>query len=214
MRFVRAYTDPAGDIVHTSEREALFEEGHAVRIRLGDGTELPLVEHELGFLEDFGRAETLDGRPCSCAEHIRERLELAAAGDVEAYRAKLPNGARGPGGRFKVKPGATLPRLHPMPTSLEGIKERMRQGGPASIPAMARAWLARVLPDADARELGVRRGVPLSVLKSVELVRARRHPAESNVAQLERLIQERADVASEQRRRARAAKPGQPPRSR
>lgn len=103
---------------------------------------------DLGVVEDQKWTDR-DGKPCGLTQHILERLESGDAG---------------------------IQRLHDVPCTLDGIRARLRERGPAGIPVRVRAWLATVLPSDQVDALGIARGLPISALKACEAIRTRRDP--------------------------------------
>lgn len=176
MRFVRAYTlVSTGELVNVSEQELPFEPSFGISV---DGDASLFAMHEIGFVDDFS-PEDLDGKPCSPARHLFARMEREPGADP----------ARG----FRAKPGRTLPVVSDCPTSLDGIKQRLRERGPEGIPAKARAWLTLMLPPGDVEALGVGKGIPVSALKALDDIRTRRDPSVgSRRVVLERKVQQRA----------------------
>jgi hypothetical protein len=179
MRFVRVYT-LAGALVNVSEQEVPFEPSFGIAVD-DDGS--AFVMHEIGLVEDFV-PEDLDGNPCSPARHLFARMEREPGVD--------------PARSFRAKPGHVLPAVSDCPTTLEGIKQRLRERGPEGIPAKARAWLTLMLPPAEVDALGIGRGIPLSALKALDDMRTRRDPSVgSRAVVLERRAQEQSDERTE-----------------
>lgn len=143
---------------------------------------------DLGVVEDQPWTR-LDGTPCGVARHILERLESGAP-DVR--------------------------RIHDAPCTLDGVRARLRERGPAGIPVKVRAWLATTLPPDEVRALGIARGIPVAALKSCDAIRAARDPAGgSRQAYFERITHQQALRRSARalaKRRARAAKAAPGPR--
>lgn len=178
MRFVRVYlaardypalTPPisAGDVLGVLEQETPFE--HATLTL--DGIELDVLDW--GAVADF-EPRTPSGERCSPAHHIRKRL----------------------GQRGAVRPefAAAMPTRYDCPASLEGIKAKLRAGGPTSIPSPVRAWLVTMLPRDTVNAMGIARGIPISALRAVSAARARRDPnAGSSLFVMERTVQGRID---------------------
>jgi hypothetical protein len=154
MRFVRVYTLAAsGEVVNVTQQEIPFN--HA-------GISIPGVAldmHDLGLVEDFAPTSVSSGEPCTPSAHLFQRLERDPAS-----------------GGFRAKAGHELPPIIDCPVTLEGIKQRLRERGPESIPAKARAWLTLMLPPAEVEALGVGRGIPVSALKALDDMRVRRDP--------------------------------------
>ena len=103
---------------------------------------------DLGVVEDQAWTR-LDGTPCGATRHLLERLESGSP-DVR--------------------------RIHDAPCTVDGIKVRLRERGPAGIPIKVRAWLATVLPADQVAAMGLARGVPIAALKACETLRAARDP--------------------------------------
>lgn len=170
MRFVRYFTRrDTGEIVAVAEQETPFSEsGGFFR------ASVEIDAHDLGLVEDFNPV-SLRGEPCLPSAHIFERIER----DGQGTRAKA---------------GHELPPVIDCPTSLAGIKQRLRERGVEGIPAKARAWLTLMLPPEQADELGVGRGISVAVLKSLDAMRRRRDPSVgSRAILLERAAQARSD---------------------
>jgi hypothetical protein len=126
--------------------------------------ELEVVE--VGYAEEHDWKD-LEGKPASAAKHVFLRLE----NDHE-----------------------DMPTIHDCPCTLEGIKARLREKGPAGIPIKARAWLANILPPAHVDATGIGRGIPISARKAAEATRNRQDPTGgSRMPQLERIAQAQAD---------------------
>ncbi len=160
MRFVRAYTDPSGEVVFVLEQEVPFLDGHKVTIITADKVATELQAHELGLAEDFTPTDAETGAPCKPAAHIFLRIARDRAS-----------------GAFTAKPGHELPAFLDCPTSLGGIKARLAARGPDSISAKARAWLALMLPPDQVEAMGIGRGIPISTLKALDEMRQRRDPS-------------------------------------
>lgn len=129
----------------------------------------PLDAIDLGFVEHRDWID-LEGNPTCAAHHIFLRLEKNHAG---------------------------MPSIHDCPCTIGGIKQRLREQGPAGIPTKARAWLAAVLPEDQVRALGIGDGIPLSVLAAAEALRQRRDPnGGDRLMVLQRRIQQRSDARS------------------
>lgn len=159
MRFVRAFTLlSTGELINISEQEVPFEPSFGISV---DGDSGLFEMHEIGLVDDFV-PEDIDGKPCTPARHLFARMEREPGA--------------GPARGFRAKPGHTLPTVNDCPTSLDGIRERVRQRGPEGIPVKARAWLALMLPPDEVEALGVGRGIPVSALRALEAVRVRRDP--------------------------------------
>ena len=193
MRFVRycCHRD-TGEILAVFEQETLFDE-MTITIRTADGAVVPLAVHDLGLVDDFLPC-TLEGNPCSPAHHLYQRA---------LHRDEF--------GKLHVTPGAELPALHDCPATSKGIQQRLRERGVEGIPVKARAWLAFMLPPREVEALGVGGGVPVSVFKAFDSLRARRDPGyASRRFLLERIAQERSDRDAKvrhSRRLAAAVKP-------
>ncbi|MCL4687498.1 MAG: hypothetical protein KJ007_02910 [Burkholderiales bacterium] len=137
---------------------------------------------DLGVVEDQSWTR-LDGTPCGVTRHLLERLESGSP-DVR--------------------------RIHDAPCTMDGIKARLRERGPAGIPIKVRAWLATVLPADQVAAMGLARGIPVAALKSCDAIRAARDPdGGSRRLYFERITHrqsERRAAKSLARRRAAAAK--------
>lgn len=165
MSFVRAFIGrDSGAVQHLIETASPFvDDGPMVRVvndrgePVGEGLDLA----DLGWMEPtIVSYQTLDGRPCSPSRHIFDRLKNRPAPTRDELAAGL----------------ATLPRFHDCPCCMNGIRARLRAGGPGAIPIMVRAWLATVLPPDQTAEMGIGRGLPISALKACEAIRTRRDP--------------------------------------
>ncbi len=179
MRFVRAYTrSDTGDLVNVTEQETLFT---TAGIMLHD-VPFALELHDLGLVEDFAPTDPDTGEPCSPSMHLFKRME------------RSPDAAAPGRAQFREKAGHALPPFIDCPSSLEGIKQRIREGGIEAIPAKARAWLTLMLPSHQVAELGVGRGIPVSALMALDEMRQRRDPSVgSRRVRYEREAQEISD---------------------
>ncbi len=121
------------------------------------GQECEMVD--LGVIE--GEAwEKLDGTPCSLHLYLLERLE-----NVEG-------------------PPPRIAKIHDVPCTLDGIKQRLRRSGPSGIPVRVRAWLTRILPPDEVEACGIGMGLPLSAIASAEVLRNKRDPGSGSVLPL------------------------------
>lgn len=192
MRFVRAYTRRAdGALIAVMEQETPFEPQQGMEASEGE-----LDVHDVGLAEDFEPIDPETEQPCSPARHLYARMERAPSAEP----------ARG----FRARPGLTLPPMLDCPCTLDGLRQRVRERGPAGLPAKARAWLALMLPPAESEALGVGHGIPISALRALDAQRQRRDPvAGSRMFVLERAAQERSDrhAASHLKARERRARP-------
>jgi hypothetical protein len=156
MRFAQAHS-VNGVIFNITVQEVPFQLP-AVSMFDAQGLPLAVVVVECGLFEDF-EPRDLNGSRCSPARHLFQRIERDSAGGIRA------------------KVGHELPPILDCPTTLEGIKARIRERGPDSIPAKARAWLTLMLPPDQVEAMGVGRGIPISALKALDDMRARRDPS-------------------------------------
>lgn len=181
MSFVRAFIGrDSGEVQHVMESSVPFPNDgppppHMLNDR-GEPTGEELVAVDFGWMEPpQGDYTTLEGRPCSPARHVFDRVKGRPAPNPDELQAH------------------GLPRFHDCPCSLNGIRARLRAGGPQAIPATPRAMLANVLPPDQVAAMGIDRDLPLSALRAAETLRNRRDPnGGSRYAVLERQIDELA----------------------
>jgi hypothetical protein len=135
---------------------------------------------DLGVAEDQAWTD-LDGKKCGPTLHILQRLEAGFHHDVE--------------------------KLHACPCTIDAIKARLGFWGTRGIPVKVRAWLANVLPEHQVAQMGLARGLPISVMKAAEAMRNRRDPkGGSRMPQLEAIAQRQSDERALMHLRARQAK--------
>lgn len=92
------------------------------------------------------------------------------------------------------------------PTSLDGIRQRVRERGPQAVPTKARAWLTYMVPE-DAKQMNLHRGIPVSALKALDDMRVRRDPhVGSRRVNFERAVQETKNAEGKSGAAARKAK--------
>jgi hypothetical protein len=176
MRFVRYYTHAT-----TGEVLAVHEQGTP----FVDASHTPPVAHllhDMGLVEYF-EPKALDGSPCTPSTHIFERLLHRDAG-----------------GNLYVYPGETLPKAYACPVSMDALEAHVRDYGAHTIPAVAQAWLTFVMPEHHARRLGVFRGLPLSVVKSLDLIRGK---CDSSYGSLRMVLERKLQAFSDEDARAR-----------
>lgn len=134
--------------------------------------------YDLGCVED---QEWLDenGQPCTPCRHIMHRLETD---------------------------DPMIAKIHDVPCTLEGIKQRLREKGLAGVHVKVRAWLANVLPPHHVDAMGIGRNLPISAMKAAEALRNKRDPhGGSRMLVLERQAQQRSDARSRARLRKQAS---------
>jgi hypothetical protein len=176
MRFVRYYTHAT-----TGEVLAVHEQGTPF-VDASHTPPVPHLVHDMGLVEYF-EPKALDGTACTPASHIFERL-LHRDADGNLY----------------VYPGETLPKAYACPVSMDALEAHVRDHGAHTIPAVAQAWLTFVMPEHHARRLGVFRGLPLSVVKSLDLIRGK---CDSSYGSLRMVLERKLQAFSDEDARAR-----------
>lgn len=178
-------------ISHTQNRVIAVTEQD---VPFGHGGAITVIGEEcetidLGVVEECHWTD-LAGHPCTPSRHVYVRLEIDHAG---------------------------MPKIHDVPCTVGGIKDRLRAGGLQAVPIKVRAWLATVLPPDQVAALGIGRGLPISALKACEAIRVGRDPAEgSRMAYFEAIAHRQAvrrsarALAKRETRAARAAKRATP----
>jgi hypothetical protein len=182
MRFVRAYVRRStGVVAHVVEMEWPFHERFDFLVA-GEGSDL--VMHELGLAEDFEATHPVTGAPCSPSGHIFWRIE---------HIRSAPDAVRGLA-RFRAKAGLELPAIHEAPTTIGGVLDKLRAGGPAAIPRRVGHWLQFLghFAHEDMLALGLE---PLGIAHAAEFdaMRMRRDPTiRSQLEVFKRQVRERA----------------------
>lgn len=195
MRFVRAWTRADnGEVVHLAEQELPFGPGTSLVVR---GVDFEVEMHELGLVDDF-EPTTIDGDPCPPSLHLFQRIERdPATADHAAEDLTYA-----PMTRFRARDGYELPEFMDVPTTIGGCQARLRSGG--SLHPKARAWIAFMMPPEIAHSLDAWRGIPISVLKSLDSMRSRRDPSYgSQRIVFERYAQQQSDAIAGVRQLAR-----------
>lgn len=203
MRFVRIYTrSDTGEVTGVCEQETPFNP------RAGISSSEEVEMHELGLVEDFDPKCAITGARCSPARHLHQRIERApsAIQAIAAARARSPNAdlpidpTATALSEFRVKPEQAhdFPEVMDIPTTLDGIKQRLRVKGPQSVSPKARAWLTLMLPPHEVEAMGIARGVPIAAVKASESLRTRR---DINGGSRQAFLERAAQVQHEARRR-------------
>lgn len=150
---------------------------------------------DLGVVDD-GPWTDANGDPCALGEYVLARLQKKSkAAEPQKLKAATAD---------EFAELAELPRVMDSPCTVRGIKQRLRERGPAGLPVTVRAWLANVLPPDEVQAMGIARGIPLSAIKSAERLRNKRDPSGgSRLFALERKTQQRADALASTRLRHR-----------
>ena len=204
MRFVRIFLDPAtGEPAHVFERETLLDGLYievsypAVIVPADDPHGDPILIKEklivkfecadLGLVDDFDPIG-LDGKPCSHAGHIYQRIEKHPLADTHPDAPKV---------HFKPE-HKDVPRVHFCPCDTKGIEAHLKANGHDRLPTTVHAWLAHILPPHEVKRLGIGAKVHLAHTKALE--KARRGQVDGGrLFNMEREIHQRAEIAREKR---------------